>query len=404
MRLSLQNTWEIVIALILLTSCQPAKEKDVTSAPAQDSVPASSTGFKPNPQKVAKVDVKPLAIGAVAPAFKLPDVTGKFFTLDDFKDAKVLVMIFTCNHCPTAQAYEDRIIKFTDEYKDKGVAVVGVMPNSTAGLLPEECGYTDLNDSYEEMIIRHRDKKYNFPYLYDGDTQSMAIAYGPVATPHAYVFDANRKLAYIGRIDNIEKPGKANAEDLRAAVDAVLAGKPVATPENKTFGCSVKWSWKDEYNKKVEDDWKAKPVALEKVKEDQIKDIVKNSSGNLRLINLWATWCAPCIAEYPDIVKLQRWYGQRNFEFVSVSADKPQNSEKALGFLKKAHSPVKNYLFDGEDTYKLIEAIDPKWNGALPYTLLVEPGGKIVYSYQGPVDLLELKRAIVEHPLMGRYY
>src|SRR5688500_2808674 len=161
MRLSLQNCWKIFITFIVLTACQPSKEKDVASALAQDSVPASSTGFKPNPQKVAKVDVKPLAIGTVAPAFKLPDVTGKFFTLDNFKDAKVLVMIFTCNHCPTAQAYEDRIIKFTDEYKDKGVAVVGVMPNSTMGLLPEECGYTDLNDSYEEMIIRHRDKKYN---------------------------------------------------------------------------------------------------------------------------------------------------------------------------------------------------------------------------------------------------
>ena len=144
--------------------------------------------------------------------------------------------------------------------------------------------------------------------------------------------------------------------------------------------------------------------ALEKVKESQIKEIVKNPTDKLRLINLWATWCAPCIAEYPDLVELQRWYGARNFEFVSLSADKPENAEKALNFLKKIPSPVQNYLYDGEDNYKLIEAVDPKWNGALPYTLLVEPGGKIVYSYQGPVDLLELRRAIVEHPLMGRYY
>src|SRR5688572_18887797 len=283
------NTLLVAAAAIVLASCQPAKEKEVTQT-ATDSIPAATTGLNPNPQRVAEVDVTTLSVGTVAPPFSLPDVSGKFYTLDDFKDAKVLVMIVTCNHCPTAQAYEDRIIKFTDEYKDKGVAVVGVMPNSTMGLLPEECGYTDLNDSYEEMIIRHRDKKYNFPYLYDGDNQAVAIAYGPVATPHAYVFDAERKLAYIGRIDNIEKPGKANAEDLRAAVDAVLAGKPVANPENKTFGCSVKWGWKDQYTKKVEEKWKAQPVALEKVKESQIKDIVKNSSDKIRLINLWATW------------------------------------------------------------------------------------------------------------------
>ena len=392
-----------VLVAISFLACQQPKEQEV-SQEEKDSISSESTGFKPNPQRVAEVEVKTLAVGSVAPPFSLPDVSGKFYSLDDFKDAKVLVMIFTCNHCPTAQAYEDRMIKFTDEYKDKGVEVVAVMPNSTMGLLPEECGYTDLNDSYEEMIIRHRDKKYNFPYLYDGDTQSMAIAYGPVATPHAYVFDADRKLAYIGRLDNVEKPGKANAEDLRAAVDALLAGKTVANPENKTFGCSVKWGWKDQYNKKVENDWRTKAVDLEKVKEGQIKEIVKNSSDKLRLINVWATWCAPCIAEYPDLVELQRWYGARDFEFVSLSADKPENSDKALNFLKKVPSPVKNYLYDGEDNYKLIEAVDPKWNGALPYTLLVEPGGKVVYSYQGPVDLLELRRAIVEHPMMGRFY
>lgn len=396
------RTSYVVGLLLFLEACQPSKDKGETSL--NDSIPSASTGFKPNPQRVAEVDVKTLAIGSEAPPFNLPDVSGKFYTLEDFKDAKALVMVFTCNHCPTAQAYEDRLINFTNEYKDKGVAVVGIMPNSTMGLLPEECGYTDLNDSYEEMVIRHRDKKYNFPYLYDGDTQAVAIAYGPVATPHAYVFDADRKLAYIGRIDNIEKPGKANAEDLRAAVDAVLAGQPVANPENKTFGCSVKWGWKDQYNKKVEKDWSEKPVELEKVKEAQIKDIVKNPTQNLRLINVWATWCAPCIAEYPDLVELQRWYGARNFEFVSISADKPENIDKALTFLKKVPSPVKNFLYDGEDNYKLIEAVDPKWNGALPYTMLVEPGGKIVYSYQGPVDLLELRRAIVEHPMMGRYY
>ena len=105
------------------------------------------SAFIPNPQKVAKQEVTTLAIGASAPDFKLPGVDGKFYTLHDFEDAKVLVILFTCNHCPTAQAYEDRMIQFTKEYKDKGVSVVAIMPNSTAALLPEECGYTDMNDT-----------------------------------------------------------------------------------------------------------------------------------------------------------------------------------------------------------------------------------------------------------------
>jgi hypothetical protein len=97
-------------------------------------------------------------------------------------------------------------------------------------------------------------------------------------------------------------------------------------------------------------------------------------------------------------------FGQRDFEFISISADKPESESKALAFLQEKHSPIKNYLFTGKNNYELVEAIDPNWNGALPYTLLVEPGGKIAYSYQGPVDLLEVKRAIVDHPMIGRYY
>jgi peroxiredoxin len=391
----------ILLAIILLTTACQQSGKNSEATSAKDS---ADSVFVPHPQKVAKQDVKTLEIGAAAPDFKLPDIGGKFYSLADFKEPKVLVFVFTCNHCPTAQAYEDRLIQFTNDYKAKGVGVVAIMPNSTAGLLPEECGYTDLNDSYDEMKIRASYKKYNFPYLYDGDNQSVAIAYGPVATPHAFVFNKDRKLSYVGRLDATEKPGTANAEDLRAAVDALLADKEVTTPVNKAFGCSVKWEWKGEYGKQIEKEWNEKPIALEKLSIAGVKDLAKNSSTKLRLINIWATWCAPCVAEYPSLVELQRWYGQRDFEFVSLSADNPESFDKALAFLQKKHSPVKNYIYDATDKYKLIEAIDPKWNGALPYTLLVEPGGKIAYSYQGPVDLLELKRAIVEHPKMGRYY
>jgi peroxiredoxin len=389
----------LVGSLFISISC---KQNSTTTE--TDSAQADTTAFIARPVAVPKQDVKTLETGQAAPDFRLPDINGKFVSLNDFSDAKVLVIIFHCNHCPTAQAYEDRMIALTNDYKEKGVAVVAIMPNSAMGLLPEECGYTDLNDSFTEMKIRYDYKKYNFPYLYDGDNQAVSIAYGPYATPHAYVFDKDRKLQYNGRLDAVEKPGTANSEDVRAAIDALLAGKPVAVPVNKVFGCTTKWAWKAEQGQKVLERWNAKPSTISKLSESGIKELIKNPSKNLRLINIWATWCAPCIIEYPDIVELQRWYGKRNFEFVSLSADNPEHMDRALAFLEKTHSPVANYIYDGTDKYKLIEAVDPKWNGALPYTMLVEPGGKVVYSYQGSVDLLELKRAIVEHPLMGRYY
>jgi thiol-disulfide isomerase/thioredoxin len=393
-----------ILSAILILVTLSCKQKDLTGRLARLEGDSSSTGFIPAPLRVEEQEIHTLAIGAKAADFNLPDVSGKYYKLSDFDKSEILVIIFTCNHCPTAQAYEDRIIRFTGEYSDKGVSVVAIMPNSAFSLLPEECGYTDLDDTYESMIIRAKDKKFNFPYLYDGDNEAVSVQYGPTATPHAFVFNKNRELVYSGRLDASEKPATANAEDLRAAVDALIHGQPVSTPVNKAFGCSIKWAWKTEWTDKVNDDWNNKPVMLEKISKKEISTLIANPSKKLRLINVWATWCGPCIIEYPELVNLQRMYGNRNFEFISVSADKPDQSEQALEFLKSRHSAIQNYIFESDDKYALIEAIDPAWNGALPYSLLVEPGGKIVYSVQGSVDLLELKKKIVEHPLMGRYY
>ena len=392
----------IGVSLLLFSySCDSPGNKKDTSAVKSDSIVST---FKPQPKKVEKQNVTTLEIGDNAPDFNLPDVNGRFYSLKDFRDAKVLVIIFTCNHCPTAQAYEDRIIQFTHEYKDKGVSVVTIMPNSSYSLLLEECGYSDLDDSYESMVIRAKDKSFNFPYLYDGDNQAVSINYGPAATPHAFVFDKRRKLAYTGRIDASEKPGTGNAEDLRNAVNALLTGKTIENPVNKVFGCSVKWAWKTDWTDKVNNDWNNKLVMLLEVDRDFIKDVIANKSDKLRLVNVWATWCAPCVIEYPELIRLHRMYQNRAFEFVSVSADKPEKRDAVLKFLQSNNSAIRNYIYNSDNSYKLIESIDPQWSGPIPYTLLIEPGGKIIYKNQGIVDILELRKIIVEHPLLGRYY
>jgi peroxiredoxin len=361
--------------------------------------------FKANPQPFTKIPPHdPLPIGAQAPDFRLPATDGKWYSLKDFAKAKALVVVFTCNHCPTAQAYEDRLIAVTNDYKAKGVAVVAISPNSPISLLYEELGYTDLNDDYEAMKIRVKDKKYNFPYLYDGDTEAVSVKYGPVATPHVFVFDTQRILQYHGRIDASEKPGTANAEDLRTALDAVLAGQKPAVQTTKVFGCSTKWGWKTEFKEQIEAEWATKPVTLQEIDEAGIKNLLANKTDKLLLVNVWATWCGPCVVEYPAFVTMQRMYGARDFEFVSITADKLANKEKALNFLKKKTSAVRNYIFSGKDAYALIEAIDPAWNGALPYTMLIEPGGKVFYKIQGSIKPLELRKIIVEHPKIGRYF
>jgi len=362
--------------------------------------------FVPNPQVVAEQPIAKLVIGDQAPPFNLPDVDGVFHSLDDYADSDVLVVNFTCNHCPTAQAYEDRFIGLVKEYEGKSVAFVAISTNSPIAVLPEELGYTDLGDYHEEMKLRAVDKSYNFAYLYDGDTHEFSLAYGPTATPHVFVFDKDRELSYSGRIDAKEKPGTGHAEDLRNAIEATLKGEalPAELAQTPAFGCSMKWAWKNDYTIKTNKDWEAKEVTLEKLSPAGLSDLLKNNTDELLLVNFWATWCGPCIIEYPEFVTIQRMYGERDFQFASVSMDTPDQIDKALKFLKGKASAVPNYIMDTEDKYEVIKVVGEDWDGSLPITLLIEPGGKVAYRVPGTIDALALKKAIVDHPMIGRYY
>jgi thiol-disulfide isomerase/thioredoxin len=346
--------------------------------------------------------VPTLAIGAAAPDFDLPGIDGKRHTLASFAGAKALVFVFTANHCPTAQAYEERVEKLVADYSVRGVTFVLVSPNDPLALRLDEQGYSDLGDSLEDMKHRAQDRGWTMPYLYDGETQAMSRAYGPVATPHVFVFDAERRLRYAGRVDDHENPAKAKTQDARDAIEAVLAGRKPAVETTKTFGCSVKWSDKRPWVEEGLEKWAQEPVALAVTDEAAIREIAKGDAKKLRLVNVWATWCGPCVVEFPDLVSLHRIYRGRDFEVVTVNADDPEKREKALAFLKEQQASMRNVAFDKGDPYALVEAVDPKWPGALPYTILVAPGGKVLYRSDGAFDTRRLRKAIVGW--LGRYY
>jgi thiol-disulfide isomerase/thioredoxin len=349
----------------------------------------------------SQTDYPTLEIGETAPDFSLPGIDGKIYTLDDFKSG-ILVIIFTCNHCPTAQAYEERINKLVDTYRQRGVDFVAISPNDPQSIRLDELGYTDLGDELEDMKIRAEYKGFNFPYLYDGETQETSKKYGPVATPHVFIFDKERKLRYVGRVDDSEDGITPDTKhDTRDALEAMLAGKTPETKKTKTFGCSIKWSDKRESVKKYYENIYHEEVDLESIGLDEMKRLIKNDSENLRLINIWATWCGPCITEFPELVEINFMYRHRSFELITISADNPEKDEQVLEFLRNHHASCKNYLFNSNDKYALIESVDPNWQGALPYSLLVKPGGELLYAAQGAIDPLEMKRKIVK--VLGRY-
>ena len=165
-----------------------------------------------------------LPVGSTLPAFSLPGVDGKTYTDKSFT-SDFLVIIFTCPHCPTAQAYQERIKKLVVDYKPKNVTVLAINPNNADAVRLDELAYTDLSDSFEEIKERVRDQKLNFLWLDDGPKQELSNKMGPVATPHVFIFDKARKLRFEGRIDDSERESAATKFDTRDALNALLAGK-----------------------------------------------------------------------------------------------------------------------------------------------------------------------------------
>lgn len=342
-----------------------------------------------------------LAIGSSAPDFKLPGVDGRHYTLADFADARVLVVIFTCNHCPTAQAYEDRIIKLQQDYRDRGVRVVAINPNDAQAVRLDELGYSDLGDSFEDMKIRARDRNFPFPYLDDGTTQKTSRAFGVLATPQVFLFDRQRKLRYTGRIDDSDvRPVKV--PDTRNAIEAVLAGRAVPVEQTRVFGCSTKWADKREEAKQSLAKWDKEPVEIDLLDEAGVGRLARNEGKKLLLINVWASWCGPCVSELPEFVTMNRMYRRRPFQLITISMDAPEKKEAALKVLREQRVAATNYLSTVKDRDRFADLLDKKWSGALPYTVLIAPGGKVLYRHSGAIEPLAVRRAIVGH--LGRTY
>jgi len=359
-------------------------------------------------QEVPKV----LPIGSPAPDFSLPGIDGKTHRLADYASAKALCLIFTCNHCPDSVGAAARMQQLHQDYKDKGVALVAVNPNHPDSLRPDELGYSPYNDSFEEMAPFAADYKWSFPYLYDGEKQELATACGAQSTPHVFLFNSDRKLVYTGRIDDGGRnPGPVEKSILRDALDAVLAGKEIAEPVTRSFGCSTKWLFKKGSVAKDQAAWEARPVKVADLDAALAAKIRANGGGNVRLINFWSTTCGPCVSEFPALVETYRRFQNRRFDFVTISIDPPDKraavarflesrhaaiSDRSLPALKKEERDCNNFHWTGGNPDKLAEAIDPEWSGALPHSVILAPGGEILWRHTGEIDVVELRRKIVE--------
>lgn len=349
-----------------------------------------------------------LELAASAVPFELKGVDGAVHRLSDYAEAKLLMVVFMANHCPDSQEMEAPIKELVRDFADEGLQVVAISGNDPKAVDISELGYSLYGDTFEEMKLHADRYGFNFPYLYDGDTQEVTRAYGAVATPHVFLFDEGRKLRYRGRVEARD----GGERDARAAVEALLAGEPVPNPSTRPFGCSIKWSHKRDWIKSIQEAWEAQEVTVDPIDAAGLAELRANPNGRLRLINVWATWCGPCVQEMPMLVRLSRQFDSRGLDLITVSMDRRTWMDRVeiflndydVGIARRARAAMEregrqtnHYLFAGSDPDALAEALDPQWPGALPHTILIAENGEVLYRHTGIIDEMTLREIIIEH-------
>jgi peroxiredoxin len=352
----------------------------------------------------ANVDHPVLAIGSPLPEFTLPGVDGKTHKSSEYAAGKVLAVVFESNHCPVSQLYEGRIEKLYEDYRRKGVTLVAINPNNPKTVRLDELGYTDVTDSLPEMKLRAKLRGIDWPYLYDGDSQATSIKFGAVATPHIFIFDQQRKLQYQGRIDDNQREDLAKSHDARNALDALLAGRPVPVTETKAFGCTTKWLSKASG---VEQEWariQAEPVTVDMVGADDLKKLRENATDKVTLVYFWANNCATCTSQLFDLETTYRMFRKRAFDLVTINTNVPAEAPAVLSVLKKEYASSHNKQFAVDDRAGLQAAWGDTWNLGAPLTMVIAPGGNVLYKKEGKIDILAVRRiALANMPDTGGY-
>ena len=335
--------------------------------------------------------VGPLKLGDALPSFRLVGTDGVSHTPGDWKQSPVLVIAFLCNHCTESQRYEARLNEMAQNFVAKGVAVVAIQSSNPKAVTDKDLAWSDVGDDFEDMKERATFRKFRFPYLYDGDTGNAARAFGASVAPSIFIFDSGRKLRYSGSFDSDPTNGPATAHSAADAVGELLADKPVTVASTTAVGCKLRIG-PETIAKNPPD---LTPVSVELASAEVLTALRHNPTGKLLLVNFYATWCGPCVTEFPDLMATNRMYRDRAFAFTTVSANVPDEKPEVLAFLKKMNATTNNLLYGSDDTYAMQDAFDPDAGSAVPVTVLLSPQGNVLYHAQGEIDLMEIRRAIL---------
>jgi len=303
-------------------------------------------------------------IGKPAPDFSLPDVNGKTHSLREFR-GKATVLVFTSTQCSITNAYTDRLKSIVSDYSPKGVSLIAVNSNS---------------DEAVDQIRDHMQKNGVGWNVLKDQGGKVAGLYGAERTPEAFIIDSEGVIRYHGRIDDSFEAARVKRNDLRVALDELLSSRAVSVAETKAFGCQIKREQSTASDSSVS---LLKPAELSKLKDD--------AKGKVLVVNFWATWCGPCVAEFPEFVALDEKYRSSGVNVIGISADEVADLQsKVVPFVRDAKARFPVYVQDVEDPQEMIDRVAKEWSGALPATFVFDRQGTLVYKRLGIIDRDEL--------------
>jgi thiol-disulfide isomerase/thioredoxin len=276
----------------------------------------------------------------------------------------VTVVTFISARCTVSNAYGARLQALYKEYTPRGVRFLFVDSNS--------------NESADEIAENARKQGYSFRVYQDSKSRAAGL-FGAQLTPESFVLDREAVVRYRGSIDDSRNPARVKAQSLRLALEAVLAGRPVAVSETKAFGCTIKRPGVEEFDF---------------IDAEDYKDLVTSRRGKVLLVDFWAAWCVPCREELPRLAELAARRPGRSFQLATISTDDPEATAQALQLLRTARVQPPVFLQVDEDSDRFINTVDPAWSGALPALFLYDREGRLVRSFIGEVQMREVEAAI----------
>jgi len=329
------------------------------------------------------------------PPFSLRATNGEVYTESDFDDKKVLGIVFLSNHCKVSQLFQNHLIALTRKYS-KDMVIIAVSPNYEQSILPDELAYSDLGDSFEDMVKRANRMKYNFPYLHDGDDQNLTKEIGAKITPTIYLYNQDRELFYSGRIGNIDSPDNMETSEVNQAISSLLIGKKTSFKRTKVFGTAIKTKNHLFVAEQVRQRYADEKVRLSEADARKLNFYLTHNTRKPKLFYVWQTSDGKPRDNLIKLSFLYKIFRKRGFKLITVCIAKKDEEDKIVEFLENSQLSSTNFIVYGHHISPLASIIPDDVEKVTPYFRLLSSRGEKLIGSHGEISTDSLRYEIVK--------